>query len=392
MSMRSVELFSGAGGLALGLEEAGFKNEGLFEMNKNACATLRHNRPSWNVFETDVRGVDFKDFAGVELVAGGPPCQPFSMGGKAKGSNDSRDMFPQAIRAVREIRPKAFIFENVRGLLRGAFSNYVEYLRLQMTYPNFPVSDNLEWCMNLRRLQRHHSSRRDLSDLEYNVSIQCVNAADYGVPQKRHRVFFVGLRKDLNVGWSFPETTHSFEKLLFDQFVGFGYWGKHKITPLMNTEYHLRHSTKIRSLGEQLLPCEKEAWSTVRDVLRKIPDPSSKNTLLNHRFQSGAKSYPGHTGSLLDEPAKALKAGDHGVPGGENMLRNDCGKVRYFTVREAAILQTFPMDFEFIGSWTESMRQLGNAVPVQLAKIVAHSVSIKLSQGNERERVLQSAR
>src|SRR5690606_24303806 len=110
------------------------------------------------------------------------------MGGKAKGSNDSRDMFPQAIRAARAIRPKAFIFENVRGLLRGAFSNYVEYLRLQMTYPNFPVSDNLEWCMNLRRLQRHHSSRRDLSDLEYNVSIQCVNAADYGVPQKRHRV------------------------------------------------------------------------------------------------------------------------------------------------------------------------------------------------------------
>lgn len=98
----------------------------------------------------------------------------------------------------------------------------------------------------------------------------------------------------------------------------------------------------------------------------------------NHRYQPGARVYPGHTGSLLDEPAKALKAGDHGVPGGENMLRHPNGKVRYFTVREAAYLQTFPRDYIFPGSWTESMRQLGNAVPVYLARAVAKSVASRL--------------
>ncbi|MGA3304360.1 MAG: DNA cytosine methyltransferase, partial [Methylovirgula sp.] len=94
-----------------------------------------------------------------------------------------------------------------------------------------------------------------------------------------------------------------------------------------------------------------------------------------HRFQDGARSYPGHTGSPLDEPAKALKAGVHGVPGGENMLRKPDGSVRYFTVRESARLQTFPDGYEFMGSWSETMRQLGNAVPVELARLVGEDVA-----------------
>lgn len=98
----------------------------------------------------------------------------------------------------------------------------------------------------------------------------------------------------------------------------------------------------------------------------------------NHRFQPGARSYPGHTGSPLDEPAKTLKAGVHGVPGGENMLRRPDGGIRYFTVRESARLQTFPDDFSFHGSWSESMRQLGNAVPVTLAAIIAQSIASHL--------------
>lgn len=132
-------------------------------------------------------------------------------------------------------------------------------------------------------------------------------------------------------------------------------------------------------------------WRTVRDAIKGLSDPHEKNTHKNHFFQPGAKSYPGHTGSPLDEPAKALKAGDHGVPGGENMLRHSNGKVRYFSVRESARIQTFPDDYIFSGSWTESMRQLGNAVPVALARAVAQSVADHL-QPNGNRSALQSSR
>jgi DNA (cytosine-5)-methyltransferase 1 len=116
---------------------------------------------------------------------------------------------------------------------------------------------------------------------------------------------------------------------------------------------------------------------TVRDAIGDLPDPEKRlrNDIPNHKFNPGARSYPGHTGSPLDEAAKTLKAGDHGVPGGENMLARADGSVRYFTVREAARLQTFPDDYIFSGSWTETMRQLGNAVPVKLAEKVARSVA-----------------
>ena len=125
----------------------------------------------------------------------------------------------------------------------------------------------------------------------------------------------------------------------------------------------------------------------MRDALSGLPDPETQpqlaNAFPNHRFQGGARSYPGHTGSPIDEPAKTLKAGDHGVPGGENMLRRADGSIRYFSVRESARLQTFPDDFLFHGSWTETMRQLGNAVPVRLAEIVASSVRDQLRSAGE---------
>lgn len=129
-----------------------------------------------------------------------------------------------------------------------------------------------------------------------------------------------------------------------------------------------------------MLPPDTLPWRTVRDALVGLPDPKAKaaKTIPDHRFQDGAKVYPGHTGSPLDLPAKTLKAGDHGVPGGENMLVREDGSVRYFTVREAARIQTFPDGYRFHGSWTETMRQLGNAVPVMLGRIVAASVAEKL--------------
>jgi DNA (cytosine-5)-methyltransferase 1 len=125
-------------------------------------------------------------------------------------------------------------------------------------------------------------------------------------------------------------------------------------------------------------------WMTVRDAFADLPDPekypNAAAQFLNHRFQAGARAYPGHTGSPVDLPAKALKAGVHGVPGGENMMVRDDGSVRYFTVRESARLQTFPDNFAIEGSWSEAMRQLGNAVPVDLARIVTLSVLDHLGQ------------
>lgn len=297
-----------------------------------------------SINHADVREVDFAKYRGVDLVAGGPPCQPFSMGGKAAGMNDTRDMFPQAVRAVAEARPRAFLFENVRGLLRQAFSNYVEFIRLQLEFPEFAVSANVNWEQNLARLQRHKERVGDSSaDLHYRVHLHQANAASYGVPQHRHRVFFVGFRSDLTTRWSFPKPSHA--------------------------------NCATGKPGD-LLP-----WVTLRDALRGLPTPESKTATKwhNHQFQPGARPYPGHTGSPLNCPAKALKAGAHGVPGGENMILFPDHSVRYLTVRESARVQTFPDDYVFLGSWSEAMRQLGNAVPVRLAEVVGRSIAKALA-------------
>jgi DNA (cytosine-5)-methyltransferase 1 len=375
--MRSIELFSGAGGLALGLEQAGFESVGLFERDADACATLRANRPSWNVVQGDVREVDFSTYGPVTLVAGGPPCQPFSMGGKANGQRDRRDMFPEAVRAVRELRPQAFMFENVRGLLRPAFRNYVEFIRLQLTYPEFPVSANVDWETNYHRLERHHTQKRGKAELAYRVTINQANAADYGVPQQRHRVFFVGFRHDVDAGWSFPSPTHSREELLCTQYVSGEYWREFSL-PKPRLALPVSQAARIGRLAEARLFRTHERWRTVRDALVGLSEPTATAADTNHRLQPGARPYPGHTGSYIDEPAKALKAGDHGVPGGENMLRLPDGSCRYFSIRESARLQTFPDKYRFLGSWTEAMRQLGNAVPVELAWMVAASIRSKL--------------
>src|SRR4051812_34666100 len=131
--MRSIELFAGAGGMALGLSKAGFHHEAVVEWDKNACGTIRQNNvlgvTKWPLFETDVRGFEYSRFGeGMDLLAGGPPCQPFSIGGKHAGYNDERDMFPEAVRAVRELKPRAVLFENVKGLLRASFAKYFEYV------------------------------------------------------------------------------------------------------------------------------------------------------------------------------------------------------------------------------------------------------------------------
>lgn len=384
--MQAIELFAGAGGLGLGVSRAGFKPKLVVEWDKHCEATLNANRErgvgalkKWpEVRALDVRDIDYSAWADkIDFVTGGPPCQPFSLGGKHKAHADARDMFPEAVRAVRETRPKAFLFENVKGLTRATFRSYFEYISLQMRHPYLTARDGEDWSDHLTRLEKHHTSGRQ-RDLEYRVVSQVLNAADYGVPQRRERVFFVGFRADLGIEWSFPKPTHSQATLLWEQRDNGEYWERNRVS----------RRARARSLrfdsGAEKLAAEPgtAAWVTTREAIADLPDPEKRSSLngwLNHTFQPGARTYPGHTGSPLDEPAKTLKAGVHGVPGGENMMLRPDGSVRYFTVRESARLQTFPDDFEFRGSWSEVMRQLGNAVPVKLAETIALDIKAKLN-------------
>lgn len=174
----SVEICAGAGGQALGLERAGFGHSALVELEHAACQTLRLNRPEWNVIEGDLRHFDGRPYQGVDLVAGGVPCPPFSKAGKQLGENDERDLFPEAIRLVDEIRPKAVMLENVRGLLDAVFEDY------------------------------RNKVEQQLKKLGYVPSWKLHNASDHGVSQLRPRVVFVGIRKDFADSFEWPDPLH----------------------------------------------------------------------------------------------------------------------------------------------------------------------------------------
>jgi DNA (cytosine-5)-methyltransferase 1 len=387
--MRSVELFTGAGGLALGIEAAGFHHDTVVERNKYCCYTIQQNQSrgfkplkGWRLYSGDVRGFDYSEIKDdIDLLAGGPPCQPFSIGGKHRGPLDSRDMFPEVVRAMRELKPRAVLIENVRGLLRESFAKYFEYVTLQMRYPEIVSKPDENWSDHLSRLERHYTKGRE-KGLHYNIVFRPLNAANYGVPQKRERVIIVGFRSDLGVEWSFPNATHSLDALLRDQWVSSNYWERHKVSKRKRPSAD-RYKERIERLRteQMLFEPEEKPWRTVRDALVDLPDPENGHgsAFFNHEHNPGARSYTGHTGSPLDEPAKTLKAGDHGVPGGENTLLKPDGSLRYFTVRESARLQTFPDHYVFPGVWTEAMRQLGNAVPVALGEAIAQGIRQKLS-------------
>lgn len=388
--LQSVELFTGAGGLGLATHLSGYHHKGLFEWNVDACDTLRANAQEaavkglsrWRgkVNQGDVRDVRFEQFQGIDLVAGGPPCQPFSLGGRARGMEDQRDMIPQFIRAVREAQPRAFIMENVRGLARKSFATYLHYTELQLSYPAIHRKKGEVWEEHMGRLQQHHTSSPRKRGLAYNVVLDVLNAADYGVPQCRERLFIVGFRSDIDAQWSFPTATHSQERLLHDQWVSGDYW--ERVGARKPSDIQKSVASRLKALNRLPTPTALP-WQTVREAIADLPVPfdgvDHRRNIFNHRFQPGARPYIGHTGSPIDSPSKTLKAGDHGVPGGENMIDFGNGKYRYFTIREAARIQTFPDAWHFRGVWSEAMRQLGNAVPVDLAKVVAGSVAQTLA-------------
>ncbi len=390
VGMKSVELFAGAGGLGLGLSMVGFHPEMVVEWDKWCCDTININQErghplvrDWRVIRGDVRDVGFERLHGkVDLVSGGPPCQPFSLGGKHRAFDDERDMWPASAEIVRELAPRAFLFENVKGITRASFINYFQYVQLRLSYPEVRPRKSEDWLDHLKRLERHKTRGRHRG-LWYRVIARVLNAADHGVPQRRERVFIVGFRSDQKQGWSFPSPTHSLDRLLWDQWVTGEYWERHRISKRRRPDTPGRFGTRVRKLTREreLGPPTEKPWNTIRDAFQGLPDPRRKRVdvqFLNHGFQDGARVYPGHSGSPMDLPAKTLKAGDHGVPGGENMLIELNGSVRYFSVRESARLQTFPDGYELHGSWTESMRQLGNAVPVRLAKVVGASLARQL--------------
>lgn len=175
--LKSIEICAGAGGQALGLELAGFSHIALVEYEPDYCKCLRFNRPDWHVICGDVRAFDGRPFHGkIDLLAGGVPCPPFSVAGKQLGSSDERDLFPEMLRLVEEINPRAVMIENVRGLLDAKFDNYRAAILQQ------------------------------LGNIGYNIHIKLLNASDYGVPQLRPRVIIVGIRNDIEDTFSFPET------------------------------------------------------------------------------------------------------------------------------------------------------------------------------------------
>jgi DNA (cytosine-5)-methyltransferase 1 len=288
-------------------------------------------------------------------------------------------MWPEAARAVREIEPRVFLFENVRGLARAAFADYLNWVLATLSHPRLIKADRESHEEHLSRLRRAEAPL-------YNVSIMRLNAADYGAAQKRHRVVIVGVHRDLGQNPPQLSPTHSRERLLWDQWISGEYWKRHAIRKPGAGPHRIDVQT-VERLRNNMIPPEGKPWRTVRDALNGLGTPGTGN-FANHMPQPGARSYPGHTGSSLDMPAKALKAGVHGVPGGENTIALPNGKVRYLTVREAARLQGLPDGYEFIGSWSENMRQLGNAVPTELARAAAGMLAqfLEKSDGTMRKK------
>ncbi|OKJ22421.1 cytosine methyltransferase [Streptomyces sp. CB00316] len=433
----SVELFAGGGGLAMAVHQAGFRPLLFNEFNNRACETLissarktlgvdglkrteeknpqppKPGQPA-PLYPGDVRDLDLSAFQGeVDVLAGGPPCQPFSAGGVAKGDEDKRNMFPAMFKAVQEMRPKVVICENVRGLLRPSFVDYFQYIQNELSLPFEKRDDEVKWQDHNAHLTRilDQLSDDDSNPDHYRVVMVPVNAASYGVPQVRNRVVIVAFRADLGVdvdGFEkYVKTERFSEAALFRSMRDEDgpYWKRHP-----TVEDHVRDRVRAR-LPKVIKEDDCQPWRTMRDAIQgygtdvKLPalPPVDRNRLsekfdfgeeigaVGHVGWPGARIYKGHTPNELDRPAKTVKAGVHGVPGGESVMLLD-ERVRdvsapggftylhrYMTVRETARVMTFPDEWHGSGPRGEQMRQLGNAVPVALGEFFAKAVSDALA-------------
>lgn len=419
MARTSVELFAGGGGLVQAGTNAGFRHLLVNEYAKWACETLKANdfvaypegscppvpeelksgeeradKHKTPLVMGDVRKLNMTYLGelGVDLLAGGPPCQPFSLGGIAKGDEDDRNMFPEMFRAVREIRPKVVLCENVRGLLRPSFERYFQYIKRELELP-FVQRAGATWQEHDKRLKDRLEAKDTDPAQQYEVLEFPVNAADYGVPQIRNRVILVAFRADLGVDKGKFEAavkeTHS-KRSLIRSFRDRTYWDRYP-----TVEKHVRDGVE-RLYGQEELQLDGEdslaPWLTLRDALVDLPaidlkklDKKTPQGFPDHVGWPGARIYAGHTPNVLDYPAKTVKAGVHGVPGGESVMlldkreRNlETGRLdyihRYMTVRETARVMTFGDKWNLMGPRGERMRQLGNAVPVGLGEVFAKAI------------------
>ncbi|MFG2901520.1 DNA cytosine methyltransferase [Streptomyces zaomyceticus] len=425
-----VELFAGAGGLAMAVHRAGFRPLLFNEFAKRACETLEANGaqrlpdgekpirapgPGEKVplVAGDVQDLDMDYLADqVDVLAGGPPCQPFSLGGVAKGDEDKRNMFPQMFKAVRQIQPKAVICENVRGLLRPSFRDYFNYIQRELELPFEERAKGTDWEKHYEYLLERREKEPDDPKKRYDLVMMPVNAADYGVPQIRNRVIIVAFRRDLNVDRELFKTlvkpTHSETALIRSMEEDGEYWKRHPNVPDHVKERVIARLPKTMPMDDGLLP-----WNTLRDAIAGIGDnkplPDVPDEWLDrtehflggfteHIGWPGARIYDGHTPNELDRPAKTVKAGVHGVPGGESVMLLDelvadktapggvRYKHRYMTVRETARVMTFPDTWDLRGPRGEKMRQLGNAVPVALGEAFAKAVAAVLDEAEERQK------
>lgn len=318
----SIELFAGAGGLALGLHKAGFRNVLLNEIDATACATLRANQPGWNVLEADIHKVDFTSLKGkIDLLSGGFPCQAFSYAGKKGGLEDSRGtLFFELARAVSEISPKVFFCENVKGLLSH---------------------DNGRTLLTIKRA---------VGELGYTlIEPRVLKAVMYQVPQKRERLMLVGIRNDLSglCNFKWPSPYHRVMTLRDAFYKGELY--ADDVPPSIGQEYPAK---KRRVMA--MVP-EGGDW-------RDLPVSVQKEYMGGSFYLGGGKTGMARRLSM-DEPSLTLTCS----PAQKQTERCHPTQTRPLTVREYARVQTFPDEWRFTGSMSEQYKQIGNAVPVNLA-------------------------
>jgi DNA (cytosine-5)-methyltransferase 1 len=323
----SMELFAGAGGLALGFEKAGFHPVLLNEINKDACETLKRNRPNWNVEHGDISEIDFRPYKGmIDVIAGGFPCQAFSYAGKKLGIEDTRGtLFYEFARAIQEAQPAMFVAENVRGLLTHEGGRTISVIMSVFQSLGYEVLDP-----------------------------KVVKAIFHRVPQKRERLILIGMKKGLGLSFEFPRP-HKQIYTVKDAL---------KKGRLFNRD-------APKSPGQAYPPSKRAVMEQVPPggYWRDLPLPVQKAYMKKSFYLGGGKTGMARRMSW-DEPSLTLTC----APAQKQTERCHPEETRPFTVREYARIQTFPDDWEFAGSVTSQYAQIGNAVPVNMAEEIAQSV------------------